>query len=114
MIMLLTKKQDRNYLAMTNEQRILNLIGLALRARKIVTGEEFVIKEIQSNRAKIVFLASDASPSTQKKIQNKCTYYNVPCVTLFTTEQLSQAMGKPRKSCALCDAGFAKKVHELI
>lgn len=44
-----------------------SLLGLANRARKIVSGEELVIKEIRSGRAKLVVLSADASMNTKKK-----------------------------------------------
>lgn len=55
---------------MTNPA-LLQLLGLAARARKTISGEELVVKEIRSGKAKLVFLASDASANTSKKIQDK-------------------------------------------
>ena len=54
---------------MTVEQQITQLLGLATRARKTISGEELVVKEIRSKKAKLVLLASDASQNTAKKIK---------------------------------------------
>lgn len=52
-----------------NKEKILQLLGLATRARKVVTGEELVIKEIQKGNAKLVILSSDASQNSRKKFK---------------------------------------------
>lgn len=54
------------------------LLGLANRARKVVSGEDLVIKEIRNARAKLVLLTEDASSNTAKKVTDKCNYYKVP------------------------------------
>lgn len=48
-------------------QKAMNLIGLAMRAGKMITGEELTIGDIRRQKAKIVFVASDASENTRKK-----------------------------------------------
>ena len=53
---------------MNPQQKALNLLGIATRAGKLTTGDSFSLNEIQSKRAKIVILASDASDNTRKKI----------------------------------------------
>ena len=57
----------------------LNTLGLASRARKIVTGET-LINKIRSNGVYFVVIASDASDNSKKKITDKCTSYNVDYV----------------------------------
>lgn len=44
----------------------LNTLGLAARARKIVTGETLITK-IRSNEVEFVIIASDASDNTKKR-----------------------------------------------
>ena len=66
---------------MTNPA-LLQLLGLAARARKVISGEELVVREIRNGNAKLVLLASDAAHNSSKKIQDKCTYYNVECRVL--------------------------------
>ena len=46
---------------MDKKQQISNLLGIAKRAGKIISGEELVIKSIQSSKATLVFLANDAA-----------------------------------------------------
>ena len=55
---------------MLNKQ-LASLLGLAMRARKLATGES-ALKAIQSQQAHFVFIASDASDNTKKKYIDKC------------------------------------------
>ena len=59
------------------EEQISNLLGLATRARKTITGEELVVKEIRSQKAKLVVLSNDASKNTAKKINDKSIEKNI-------------------------------------
>ena len=61
----------------------------------------------------MVFLAHDASPNLTKKIQDKSHYYQVEVITVFSTLELSTAVGKSRKVLAITDAGFTKKMSLL-
>ena len=45
--------------------RILNLIGLAMKAGKVVSGEFSVEKCIKSGKARLVIIATDASENTK-------------------------------------------------
>ncbi len=53
---------------MINE-KLFQLMGLAARARKIISGEELVVKAIQTGNAKLILLASDASHNSTKKFK---------------------------------------------
>ncbi|WP_010649251.1 L7Ae/L30e/S12e/Gadd45 family ribosomal protein [Oceanobacillus massiliensis] len=93
----------------------LNMIGLAYRAGKCTLGEESILKDIRSNRAKLVLLASDIGPQTKKKLMDKCQYYKVPFLIADDRETLSHAVGKShRVAIAILDAGFATKIKSLL
>jgi len=94
---------------------LLQLLGLAARARKTISGEELVVKEIRNGNAKLVFLASDASANTSKKIQDKCTFYKVEYYVFGDRYDLGHATGKEaRVAIAITDSGFAKKMSSLL
>ncbi|MBP2623508.1 YlxQ-related RNA-binding protein [Streptococcus oricebi] len=97
-----------------NKQRLANLLGLAQRAGRIISGEELVVKAIQTGQAKLVFLAQDASPNLSKKINDKSRYYQVEVTTVFSTLELSTAIGRSRKVLAVTDAGFTKKMRSMM
>ncbi|MDR2465677.1 MAG: ribosomal L7Ae/L30e/S12e/Gadd45 family protein, partial [Streptococcaceae bacterium] len=46
---------------MTSREKLLNLLGLAMRAKKLSSGEAIVLEEIRRQKAKLVFVANDAS-----------------------------------------------------
>ena len=92
----------------------LNTLGLAARARKIVTGETLITK-IRSNEVEFVIIASDASDNTKKKITDKCTSYKVEYFIACTIDELSSAIGKKnRVALGIQDTGFAKILKEKI
>lgn len=93
----------------------LNMVGLAYRAGKCTLGEEAILKDIRSNRAKLVLLASDIGPQTKKKLTDKCNYYEVPFIIADDRETLSNAVGKSQRvAIAILDAGFATKIKSLL
>ncbi|HEY4553167.1 MAG TPA: YlxQ family RNA-binding protein [Bacillaceae bacterium] len=97
------------------QQQWMSLLGLANRARKVISGEELVIKEVRSGRAKLVILSADASLNTGKKIQDKCSYYKVPVRFAATRAQLGHAIGKEaRVAVAVTEEGFARKLASLL
>ncbi|OTN76229.1 hypothetical protein A5886_001306 [Enterococcus sp. 8G7_MSG3316] len=97
-----------------NRTKALNMLGLAMRAGKLVTGEEMTLKEIRNEKAALIILASDAGKNTQKKIKDKSSYYEIPLLDAFSTDEISAAIGKPRMVIGILDQGFARKVQELI
>ncbi|HEO0542168.1 TPA: YlxQ-related RNA-binding protein [Streptococcus agalactiae] len=99
---------------MNNSEKVLNLIGLAQRAGRLITGEELVIKAIQNQQVSLIFLANDAGPNLTKKVTDKSNYYKTEVSTVFSILELSDALGKPRKVVAVADAGFSKKMRTLM
>ncbi|WP_373279341.1 YlxQ family RNA-binding protein [Alkalihalobacterium bogoriense] len=98
-----------------NEERWLSLLGLAARARKIISGEELVIKEVRRKGVQLVLLSEDASPQTVKKVTDKCSFYSVPLYIVGTRDKLGGAIGKgERVVLGVTDFGFAKKLGTLI
>ena len=90
----------------------LNLLGLANRAHKIVTGE-ILIKKIRNNEINLVIIASDASDNTKKRFIDKCTSYDVEYILASNRKELSNAIGKNnRVALGIQDVGFAKSLKE--
>lgn len=99
---------------MDKKQQLANLIGLSKRAGKVITGEDLVTKAIQNGRARLIFIASDASSNLFKKITDKVSYYEVTLCQEFSENELSQAIGQNRKVIAVTDDGFVKKMESLM
>jgi ribosomal protein L7Ae-like RNA K-turn-binding protein len=95
--------------------RVTQFLGLASRARKLVTGEELVIKGIQNRQVELVIISQDASENALKKITDKCRTYNVPCIQFGDRDLLGQAIGKgPRVVIGVTDSGFSARLQQLI
>lgn len=95
--------------------KVAQMLGLAMRARKIVTGEGMVLQAVRSNQAKLVLLAADASVNTNKKVTDKCHHYQVPCYTVANRYGLGKAIGKEaRVTIAVTDGKFAESIRHLL
>lgn len=100
---------------MDDKKRLLSLIGLATRARKVVSGEFSTEKSVKSGRSCMVLVSEEASANTRKKFSNMCTYYKVPIYLFGTKEELGHAMGQEfRASLSVEDAGFAKSMAGIL
>ncbi|HSI67009.1 MAG TPA: YlxQ family RNA-binding protein [Planococcus sp. (in: firmicutes)] len=98
-----------------NKQKILQLLGLATRARMMISGEELVVNDVRKGKAKLVIIAEDASENTNKKLHDKCKSFNVDILVLGTRYELGHAIGKEeRVVIAITDRGFAKKITSLF
>lgn len=95
--------------------KALGLIGIATKARKVVSGEFMTESAVKSGSAMLVILADDASDNTKKKFSNMCEFYEVPLRIYGTKDELGRAMGKEfRASLAVTDKGLAKAVMEKM
>lgn len=91
--------------------KALSHLGLAMRAGKVVTGNEAVLKAIRSGEAKLVILAADASDNTQKKFRDKCGTYDIPLAIVFHRDELGASIGKDQRvALAVTDKGFAEMI----
>lgn len=97
-----------------NKTKILSLLGLCQRANRLVSGEDMSLALIKNSQAKLVFLANDAGFNTSKRIRDKSSSYPVPVIDTFSSDELSNAIGKlNRKVIVIKDSGFAKKMLSL-
>ena len=92
-----------------DKKKALNLLGMATRARKLISGEEQVLQSIQKEKVNLVICTTNSS----EKIKNKCEYYEIPFIQQFTTEEVSQAIGKQRSIIAIADQGFTKSLMKM-
>lgn len=97
------------------KDKIVNFLGLAMRAGKVKTGESVIVNEIKKHKIKLVIIAEDASENTKKVIQNKCESYHISFRIFGTRSELGQALGKAeRVNVGITDQGFAKKLLSMI
>ena len=96
---------------MKNPNKSLSLLGMAMRAGKLITGDEIVLKAVRQRKVSLVIIAGDASDNTKKKFKDKCGTYGIQLAEAFDRVQLGQAIGKPeRVVLAVTDAQFGKMI----
>ena len=92
---------------------MLKTLGLALRAKKLLSGTDMVIEAIRKGQIYLVIVAEDASDNTKKMMQDKTTYYKVPLIIKHKMADLSNAIAKKNRAViGITDAGFAKILQE--
>lgn len=94
---------------------VLSMLGLAQKARKVVSGEFSTESAVKEGKAYLVIVAQDASDNTKKMFSNMCDYYQCDITFYGTKEMLGHAMGKEfRASLAVCDENFAGAIKKKM
>lgn len=102
-------------MAITNEQRIVNLLSMAQKAGRIVSGAFAVEQAIKKKQAVLVLLAGDAADESKKNFTTLADKFAIPYAYCLDREALGGSLGKDfRAVAALLDAGFAKKLRQLM
>lgn len=105
----------RRWMVLSRRDKVLSLIGLAMKAGRCASGEMMTETETKSGRAKLVIVASDASENTKKKFRDMCEFYKVPIYFYGDKDTLGHAMGKEfRASLAILDEGFATGIQKEL
>lgn len=96
-----------------NHKKIFSLIGLAMKAGKIKSGEFATEQAVKAGQAHMVIVSEAASDNTKKKFGNMCLYYEVPIYYYGSKEELGGCIGKEfRASLAVMDENFAKAIEK--
>lgn len=102
---------------MNNKVKLINIISIACRAGKVISGE-FVIEKTLSgkNNVKLLLLASDVATATKGKYeklsQNSKTLLRY---TELTKDEMANSIGKTdRAAIAICDEGFKKAILKIL
>lgn len=98
-----------------NMDKIHSLLGLAMRAGKLVSGEDATILDLKKGKLNLVIVATDASNNTKKLFNDKSSFRKVNCVELSTKNDLGISIGKDSRAViGIKDIGFAKKIIQLM
>lgn len=98
-----------------NEIKLKNLLGLAQRAKLLVSGNFAVNKAIKSGQVQAIILTADASDGAVKEYEKISSEKSLPIYRALTKETLGQCLGKDyRAVAAVLDAGFAKSIEKLF
>lgn len=97
------------------QNKVMSLLGIAMKAGKIASGEFSVEKSIKENKAYLVLVALDASDNTKKKFRNMCTYYKVPMYIISDKFELGHGIGREmRAMVSVLDEGFKNAIIKQL
>ncbi len=97
---------------MTN--KILGMIGLAVRAGKVKFGVFLTLSACDTKKAKLVIIPSDIGASNRRSVEAKCKAMEIPCIEVADKEALSKAIGKKDTvALAVCDENFKSAILKL-
>ena len=92
--------------------RMLNMLGLCMRAGKIISGEKACVQAVRAGGVCAVVLDRASAKNTTKSVTDTCAYY-VPLV-LAPENELGFAIGKPgRMVAAITDPSMADRILQL-
>ena len=74
---------------------MLRLLGLGLRARRVVVGVSGTRAELQAGKLACVVLAADAAQRTREKVERPARAKGIPVLTGPVADTLGAALGRP-------------------
>ena len=83
------------------EKRTRNLLSMAARARRILSGAFVVEEALKRKQGTNLLLAADASEETKTKFTRMAAQQNVPTAELLTMQQLGHCLGKEGQNARL-------------
>jgi len=93
--------------------RLRGLMGLCVRARQAVFGEDGCMKTIRAGNCGVLLLDSGASQATQEKYKGVCKNANTP-MELLPEGLLHEATGKPGVAMAVLKGGMANQMRQQL
>lgn len=98
-----------------NNDQIHSLLGIAMRAGKLVSGEDATLLDLKKGKLNLVIVAEDASNNTKKLFKDKSSFRNVKCIHFSTKEGLGLSIGKDSRAViGIKDIGFTNKIVQLM
>jgi len=101
---------------MNNKVKLINIVSIACRAGKVMSGE-FVIEKALSSKNNIkLILANDVAEATKAKYEKMAKNSKVLLrYTELTKDEMANSIGKTdRAAIAICDEGFKKAILKIL
>ena len=95
------------------ENKLRGLMGLCVRARQAVFGEDGCMKTIRGGNCGVLLLCSGASKATQEKYRGVCENAKTP-LELLPEGLLHEATGKPGVAMAVLKGGLAAQIRQQL
>jgi len=95
--------------------KVVSLLGLARRARKVVSGAEAVESAMKRRRARLILTAVDASAGTVDKVLALARATGTACYRFLSKEELGAAVGSAPRSCiVVTDPQFSDALVSIL
>ena len=95
------------------DNKVLGLIGLAMKAGKVCFGADSVEENILKKKVKLLIISQESSERTKNKFINICEKYKIPVIIDGDIDTLSKTIGKNNKAIiGIKDINFAKSIQK--
>lgn len=102
-------------MGLTDKTKLCGLIGLAMKAGKIVAGTDACLEDIRKRKVSLLLIACDSSDRTKIAFNQKAEEYQIAIYEVLSIEEMSKAIGKVNKAViGIKDVGFSKKIKNII
>ena len=96
------------------KDRLLGMLGLAVRAGKVSFGAFMTEKAVAEGKASLVIIAKDCGNSNLRKMENACRAGGVHYISYADKAALSGAVGKKDvPAVGVCDKNFAEAIVKI-
>lgn len=95
------------------EQKLRGLMGLSVRARQAVFGEDGCLKTIRADNCGVLLVDSGASAATKKKYHDACSHAGAG-MKIIPEGMLLDATGRPGMAMAVVKGGLAQQIIGLL
>ena len=97
-------------------EQVLSLLGLAKKAGRVEVGEEPVGAAARAKKARVILVAQDAGPSSQRRAFSFAQTGACLCLTLpADKDALGRSLGRSSVAmCAVTDIGFAGAIAKKL
>lgn len=93
---------------------LFNLLIVLNQLRGCIYIREIVYTQLRARHVHLLILAEDIGDNAKKKLNDKCSFYKVPCVYMDGA-LMNMAIGdRNRKAIAILDKGFAEKIAACL
>lgn len=97
------------------ENRILGLLGISMKAGKVIFGTDACIEKIGKKKVDLIIIAEDASERTKSHLQAICEKNNISIVVYSNIEKISKSIGKVNKAViGIREKNLANQIKQLI
>lgn len=96
-------------------KKITGLLGLAMKAGKVVFGTDACIEAINKKKVRLVIVAEDSAQRTKTNFETICKNKKIEYRNYFTIDEISKSIGKENKAViGIKDINFANEIMRII